>query len=153
MLTNAGPAAQRQAVLIGPSLGTLCAPLRVADHHGRGSLMYGFATEYRAWLHIFKICERTRSPATLARVVLRRAYVEVGVSLAESEARAEAARRRRRAWMTIDGKRCQGVGIDGPDYRAVAVMKAGEVVVAVVPVGQADIDVRLVRDGQALSRP
>ena len=44
--------------------------------------------------------------------------------------------------MTIDGERHLGVGVDGTDYRAVAVAIDDDIVVAVVPASQVDVEVR-----------
>jgi hypothetical protein len=87
---------------------------------------------------------RTQAPCgCIARTVLLRAYEELGRSVPESEALAGAARRRRRAWMMVEGARRLGTGVDGVDYRSVAAVVGDEMIVAVVPAGQADIEVRL----------
>ena len=156
--TSTSEAAEATAVLVSPFLGSLTSPLRVQRRPLRTPLRYRFAVDYRAWVEVVQLHERSRVPMVLARTILGRALFELwapnfaepsfdGSDLAPGLAAEKAARdakRRRRAWMTVNGRRYLGVGADGHEYRSVAVRLGDQLVVAVVPTWQEEIVVELV---------
>lgn len=134
------------ATMVNP-LGSLSTSLRVQSRPLRRPLMYCFTAEYRAWVDVIQLNEYSRGPMVQARVALQRALSELPVSdVGDAWAAAREATRRRRAWMTVNGRRLLGVGADAERYRSVAVTVGDRMVVAVVPADQEVVELQVSDD-------
>jgi len=137
------------ADLVHPFPRSVSSPLRIETTAYPTVLMYPFRLEYRAWVHVFE--HYSHRLMFVARHILERALVEFfeeteGLPLAYFSAAngARAAKRRPRAWMTVNGSRYLGVGADGDVFRSVAVKIDDRLKVAVVvPAWQESIAVEL----------
>lgn len=144
------------ALMANPTAGPLTASAQVGQPGCHGGRVYLFRSEYRGRVEVIQLHGGERSVTVIARAVLHRALVQLeadSVGRADqqgvlrgrlaAEQAAQKARRRQRVRMTVNGRPLIGVGVDGQEYRSVAVRAGDHLVVAVVPRGQEQIEVQV----------